>query len=871
MTQRVRNGFIVSTIALALLSLLWFRLDASALKNSLTEKLSVYAESTSMQAETSSLTFMHGIGLRLNQVKLDHPSIQITAKHINISIRLLPLLLGKFEINELDMHDAVFKLKSDSLALSAASISNLPLERIHLIRSRIESVDGIALLNNIKLELRGIGTEHETLWELNAQDEHQEVSGHGRILFHQGQLDSSFGKLKLANMPVTKLHSLVPARLLTWIEGEGNKLSGSLTMDMSNHQRWALFGEMMLENEFTHLAAKLRGKLNHPMDGKLVWKDSFIHLDKKAVIAIAGSCEQNECNTTLDAKNIAIERWHPFIPGSITFHRNISASTHLLASMQWNDEIWQGTAALKLKKASFLHNDKNIALPDLNFDISELSSHATTWSAKSAITSANISGVINVESNQESSGEKNMEITTDNADSKLWQPLANLLLSSLKLEPDLEAHGTIQGSVHLHQHNKRKKLELDVDATSTEINYSPWLKKAAEVEATCQANIQFSDARPYAINMSKCQLGASSIAQLNWSKKKERQKLVIDKLKLNLDSLHKHSVALPEAVKNFSGDLTGSGKTSWKNSEHWTKTMHGAWLLRNIGPQTWQADADIAVKKGLFSSKKMSIKGIYGQAELKGSFHFAKKRGDIDIISSSIDWDRYPTLTSYWHDISLRGKLKKTELILLNNNWQNIHSNYTFSQGTLSLKKLQGRVADGSISSDQLALSPGPNGLKIKGNLRGKKIQLDQLQGLNEWIQADMRGALHANIKLNGLISPSSTLPWSKNWQLSNGDLLIYSGDWQQHQQAESLTEQLGISTPILEEHYAFKKLEFRFKIRENKTDINGITLIRHKQTYRGKSSITPDLQISGKVQNRADKTYYLMNSHLPQIHWQAQ
>ncbi|MDQ6997414.1 MAG: hypothetical protein Q9M17_01740 [Mariprofundus sp.] len=871
MTAKLRTAIGVCAVVLALIVLLWVRLDADALNTRLSEHMSHYANA-SMQSEKTAVTFMHGIGLRLDQVKLDHPDFQLQAKHINISLRLLPLLMGQIKVDTLDMHDALFKLKSNAVDLSATFISRLPVERIHLIRSTVEAPDGTPLLSNLQLELRGLGTERETLWEFNAQKEKQAVSGHGRILFHQGHIESGFGKIKLANLPVAKLSAFAPTSLMHWIEGEGNNLSGSVTMDISKHQTWALFGEMMLENEPNKLAVKLRGKLSHLSDGKLEWKDSFIHLDGQAVIAIVGSCEHNNCSTTLDAKNIELMRWHPFIPKGVTFHRDISGTTQLMASLQWNEKTWQGQAALELNDASFQYDDQTIALPPLHLDVYELSGSTTTWNAKSHISSSNVTGTINVLSDQKENGDKNLELETHDSDSVLWQPLSNLLLSSLGLKPVLQASGSIQGSVHLHQHEKKKTLELNIDATPAHINYQPWGNKAANVVALCQVDITISDHKPSAINMNRCQLDASSITGLNWSEKKEQHALSIETLKLDFDSLKKQSIAVPASMQDITGQLTGSGSSHWKAPQHWTANLRGSFQLQHIGTQDWHSDGEVQIDKGTFSSEHLLVDGIFGKASLQGSFNQDSQRGDIDIISGTLDWSSLPPLSSPLLQIYLRGEIKQAELTLLHNQWHNIRSVYSLSQGALTLKKLQSAFAAGTLTSKQIVFSPTPDGLQIQGDILGQNIQLDQVQGLNDWMQADISGSLQANIILKGLIT--STIPernWQDTWRRSNGDILIYSGNWKQHKKAESLSVRLGFKSPSLTHAYAYKKLEFRFRVFEKKADISGISLLSHEQSFQGKASINSDSDLTGIIQNNTDQSRWLLESPLPQILWRQE
>ncbi|MDQ6970461.1 MAG: hypothetical protein Q9M16_08125 [Mariprofundus sp.] len=869
MTRSLRKTLIVSVTLLSIFSLLWLRLGADSLNANLLDKIEHFSDAR-VQAEKTSLTFMHGIGVRLDQVSLDQAGFHMQAKHINISLRLLPLLLGKTAIKSIDIHDGIFKLKSKALPantfmLNATATNAVPIQRIHLMRSRIEAPDGTVLLNNLQLDLRGIGSGHQTLWELDAKQGNQVLSGHGQIEFKQGTVESGFGKLKLSHMPVAKLQAFTPTSLMRWLEGAGNQLSGTLTMDISKHQRWAIFGEMLLENKQTALAAKLRGKLSHPSDGKLVWKDSFIHLGQQAVIAIAGSCEQDECRTTLDAKSITLAHWHPFIPASISFHKHISAMSDLQATLQWNDKTWQGKARLELKNvqmqqpAQLQQTEQHIDFPDMNLDIQQLSGSAHTWQARAVINAPETAGRIEIRSNQASNGDKNLEMNTQDADSTLWQPLANLLLSSLALDSTLQANGILQGSLHIHQHGELKRLELDIDASPITIDYKPWINKPATTIAICNASISLLKNTLQSMSLSDCQLDDSTLDKLTWTQKKAAQSFSLQQMHLNLDQLRTLSIPLPSNA--LSGELDTSLQSTWKGKQTWRNKLSGTIELSQLGSASWQVDGKIKAHNGILSSNAIHVFGDYGNADLNGSFDLAQQRGKIDISAATLDWTKLPQLPEFWQSITLRGKIKQSAFTLLQNNILNVHSLYTFTDASLTLSSFQAALASGLISSNKLKLSSLPNGLDIQGNIRAKSIQLGQLQALDNWLQASLSGSLQANIKLNGRL-PQSNIA---DWQHSNGDILIYSGSWQQHAAEQSLTEQL---LPTPSEPYAFKKLEFRFRVHQDNVDISDITLLQHGQTYRGQAIISPDLHLSGQVQNKADKHQFVIDSDLPQLHW---
>jgi len=307
--------------------------------------------------------------------------------------------------------------------------------------------------------------------------------------------------------------------------------------------------------------------------------------------------------------------------------------------------------------------------------------------------------------------------------------------------------------------------------------------------------------------------------------------------------------------------------------------MTGHWQLQHLGTETWQANGTVNLKSGIASSGRLLVNGSLGQAELKGSYEISKQRGNVDIIAGNLDWNPTDSPDKFWQSISLNGHIQHTELTLLDNHWYEIQSGYSLAEGKLILKELQSILADGSFTSKTLMFAPASdkstadespahagNGLGIQGYIRAENIQLHKIRRLSDWLQADISGQLHANIKLAGNLAQTSVTAW----QHSNGDILIYNGRWEKQMKSESLTERPGIKTPTFKP-YAFSKLGFRFHINGGIVDISKLKLVHRHQQYLGKASIMPNLHVQGRVKNSADSTGYLIDSTQPEINWQLQ
>jgi hypothetical protein len=867
----LRKALVAGVVLLAIGAMLTLRLNSDKISQHFYQQLQ-NATDAHLSARHAELTFMHGIGLHLDTVTISHPQYQLRAKHMNISLRLLPLLLGNIQTDSLDIHDADIIIHPVSLAPTSTAISSLPVPNIRLVRSRIQTADGKTILDNLYLDMRNIGLDSKTSWELKSKQGRQTLNGTGRLHFHGGQIASGFSKLKMEHFQLTRLEAFAPHALISWLKGEGSMLSGAITLDINKHQTWALFGEVELEREHkgtthagknkTDTVLKLRGKLSHPTDGALVWRDSFIHLGDQAVISIDGLCQQQDCNTRLDAKQVPLSEWAPFMPVGIAFYDHMSGMTDLNASIQWNEKQWQGNISVQLTDAHFKHGKDSIPLPTLDLQADNLGGNVSEWHTEATITSPESEGSIRIRNEQHHNGDKDLYINSHDADSELWQPLSNMLLSTLDIEPALQATGKIQGKLHLHQQAGKQSLSLDVDATQTQLAYASWLDKPENIVAQCKARLDLSDSHITAVSVQQCRLDDSSVDALNWSRHKESRKLSLNKLDLHIEQFRD---LLPENMHGLSGRLLGSGNTIWKENTSWLRNMGGQWQLENIATDTWHADGNVRIQAGIFSSNQLLIDGKYGNAKLFGSFDPTRQHGDIDIIAAQLDWNQTPALADFWQQLSIQGRIYKADLKLLDNNWQNIQSFYTFSHGQLRLNKLQARLADGQFFSNQLKLKPAPEGLDIQGDMRSKNIQLQKLSRLHRWLGAAISGKLQANIQLHGRIGQHKLVDWAH----SNGDILIYDGGWKRQQKPDSLTEKLGMLAPELQS-YAFSKLDFRFRIGKDGTDIPIISLVHLQQPWQGSATITPDLHLTGSMRNTADQTTHRLDSVLPKMQWHS-
>ena len=869
MTLQVRRLAIAGALLLALAITLVIRLDINSLNNQVLKEMQGFTQ-VGLEAKEHSFSFMHGIGLRLDGVTLKQEHYQVDAGHMNVGIRLLPLLLGKIEIDNLDIHDATIKVHPEAIAPTSSAISSLPVERIQLVRCKIQTFDGSDLLNNLHLDLRNIGANRETLWELQAQQKDHSLSGHGRLNFYNGEISAGFGKFKLDRVPLARLRAVTPASVFAWFENSEGGISGSLALDITHNQSWAVFGELRLQGEESAPPLRVRGKLEHPEAGLLTWHDSFIHFNDSAVMAIDGECNNQQCETGIDAMNVDLKTWFPLLPEGVSFHKQISGLTDLNAHIQWNDKDWDSSAAFRLKDASYHYQDNQYQLPEIELQSEELRGNKNSWFAKAILTSPDAKGEMAITSSQQRSGSKDMQINANQVDAPLWQPLANLLLTSLQILPRLEAEGEISGLIQLQQQTKGKTLSLDLDATKADLAYPLQFKKPENVPAKCKAEISWpnNNRTPDQVTLQSCHLDNSSLLKSVWKRSDKKQHITISDLSLQFDQLQHHAVLLPAGLSEFLGLVEGSGSSQKTadstKDESWAEQMSGTWRLQNFGREQWHSNGTITAKNGLFESPRLLVEGIHGKAEFKGGINFQKATGDVDILAATLLSKGYPALPELLEGLNIRGRIHQAQLSLLNNQIQAIHGYYRLHRGKLNMENIQATIAGGELFSKKLSITPRAGSFGLAGKIRLKNIQLEQVNHLNALLLAEMKGKLHANVELQGVIPDAS----SKAWQLSNGDILIYSGQWNRQSEADTLSEHLGIKETELITH-GFRELSFRFRIREQMSDISQLKLNLGGSLYSGKATISSDLEIEGALKSKEKGLRYAIDGNWPTPAWQ--
>jgi len=868
-------------LAILLLSaLLWWRLDVDALHSAIEQQVS-HLSGSHMQAKGVSLNLMHGVGLRFDQVTFNALRLSMQARHVDISIHLLPLLFGKVEMGTLDIHDAQVKLDGDALAALSVSFASLPFERVHMNRGAIIDADGVPQLENLQLDVRNIGPDREALLEVSARQGDYALQGHGQLAFRAGAVMSGFGKLKLKSIPASLLTTVAPAMLTEWFGRQSQRLTGGLTLDITRHQGWSLFGEIEAQGDAEdgveeQVPVRLRGKISHPADGELVWHDSFIHLQDRAVIALDGHCLAGKCESRLDAHNVPVRAWFKLLPETAALPRTLAGNTRLTAMLRWQGDIWQATGSLGLNELSFRHEQQALNLPAMHLVASDLHGNRDGWSGKARLSFPQYGGEVRLQAESGVSQPaatqhtKNqgwqLKLASEQLNDGVWQPLGNLLLSSLRLAPELAGSGPLRAEVVLQQQPEHTLLQLDFDAGEATLNYGKqWLKPGA-LAGRCHASIGWPSliSQPDSLQLDQCVLGTSQLAHLEYHQGQHTDSVKFAGLRLNLNQLNDKKLGLPLWLQSYQGRIEGDGSLGWSHDTGALIDAGGQWNLQQLGTADWQLSGNLNAKDGVLSSKHLQVSGSLGRAELKGSFRLPTHRGWVDVLGGHLNWQTLPALPAWWPDLHLNGKLHRMHVNIAGYQWQDIAADYRLIDGRMTLEHGKVGFAGGELDTDGLMLEPAEGMLHIDGKIRARNVLMEQMPWANGWLQAGMSGKMQANIELKGVLPVTG----AGGWQRSNGDVTIYSGAWSPHakQDVKDGGEQTAVKM-VTGQSAEFRRLKFRFRIQEQVTEFSGLDLTSHGNRYRGKAVMAADGSISGSVSGKEGR--YAIDGEWPHPHWQ--
>jgi hypothetical protein len=859
---------IAAVSVLLVAALLHYRMNPGNMRKELLPRVSGLTHAT-IDYDRLSFSFVHGLDVRLDKVRMQHTSWRVEAPTVLLELRVVPLLLGKIELAGIYLRSPVIRFApKEEQQTSATEMHGLPrelmLDQLSVSDATIINGTGQVLISGLDMDIQDIGLSRTMRWELQARTGEQMASGHGQLGLRLGTIDDGFGKLSLERIPLQALHD-IPwlTRLTDRLSSHGyHQLSTVITLNIGHNDQWTTFSESTLSGDPGRPDIKLRGKLYRDTHHALAWKDAFIQVGPNDKLGIEGGCDTaGVCVSAVRGRSIDLA---PFVsittPATPTW-QPVSGNMSVQADLHWQHQDWNLAGQADLQGVNWQDAAGTFSMPDFHISNVLASGKKNSVNLKSALfVFAKQSGTLLADGHYDmNSKEGDLHLRLE-ALQDAWAPV--LRLASM-IDPGgalpISGQGTMQGSIGLVLANDRPDLQFSLDGTQAEVHIAGAVKPAGV------AAMASGDWRPGTddahLVITAATLGASTLKGLAWQHNRTRRELAVSDIKLDMQALRKQGVSFPAVLKPFQGSIAGNLATAWevpvpadRPQDLWPGLpgLTAQLDLDRFGTDSWQLQGHVSLDHGSAALQQLELTGAHGSTELDGDLSFASGRGRIDVHHGSLSWYSGDAMPNWLTAMHLHGRIRDLNVSWLDQNWRQVGARYRLDRAHLKISDLKAGIGDGNIAARDLSITFAPGSLALQGSAQIGAMHIQTLPGLVAMLQGELTGKTFATFRFSG------TLPF-QNWQgwRGDGNILIYGGHWRPQPQG-------GVTQAV----HHFDLFGFRFRGFKDHTSIQNIQIEDASGHYVGTARLDAGGQLQGTLNRRPEGTAITLSGTWPHISW---
>ena len=860
---------IAAGVALTLAVLLYVRLDTGRMQKTLPPLVSRLTGAT-IHFDSLSFSMVHGLDVRLGRVRMQHAFWTIEAPTALLELRVVPLLLGKIELQGIYLRSPVIRVaprqqtKTGSVMEAHGLPRGLTLDQLSVSDATLMSESGQTWISGLDMDIQDIGPSRTMRWELQARTGEQTAVGHGQLSLRLGTIDSGFSKLTLERIPLQALRSLyrLPGGLTTRLIDHGyDRLSAVLTLNIGHDDQWTLFGETKVTGAADRPAITLRGRAYRDTTHDLGWKDTFLQVGTGAVLGAEGSCTMagGLCTTAIRGRSIDLAPLRALTAPDNPTWQPVSGSMDVQGSLRWQRKGWNLAAQAEMEGLTWKDAAGSFVLPDLHISDLLASAKDQAIALKSArIGFAKQSGSLLASGSYDRNAHAGQMLLRLDALQDAWVPV--LRLASM-VDPaqglDIGGGGIMQGDVQLSVADGRPDLRFSLDGTKAAIRIAG-AKKPAGMAAVASGDWQPGGDDAH-LDITTATLGASTLKRLIWQHSKAKRQLLIDRIRLDMQALRKQGVVFPPAMRDVQGAITGNLSTAWpfplptdRPQDLWPgmARLTANLDLDRFGTNRWQLQGHVVLDHGQTALQGLKLTGAHGAAQLHGDISFAAMKGRIDIPHGNLTWDSANPMPAWLTAMRLRGRIKNLDMTWLGQSWTGLTGWYQMHGGELKLTNLRAGIADGNLASSGLRFGFVPGGMTLKGTAQFGAMHVQRLAGLDALLSGHLSGKTFATIKLDGRLPPAGWAGWR-----SDGNIMIYGGSWRPQPRK-------GTVQAI----HHFDLMGLRFRNRHGRVSLSHIQYEDAGGRYTGTAMLGNAGAIEGKMVRHKDGAAFALGGPWPYL-----
>ncbi|MDQ6959370.1 MAG: hypothetical protein Q9M24_09725 [Mariprofundaceae bacterium] len=843
MTRWWRNALVASLILLLAISgVLFLRLDPGKLSASVQSQLQQWS-GQKIQVGSASLSLFQGLSLRIQDVDIqsEKQAWHLHADNIRLGLSVWHLLQGKTSIKSAEIIRPVLDFSKPPQMKKLAMIAlSKPLEWVRIRQGRIRITGKIAA-QGFDATVRRISREREMTWELQSKLFGGDLTTQGRIRYDAQGRRSAFGKLKARHILLNGLPVSLAGLALPQLAYES--FETSLTFDANTNREWSLFGDAEIHASLKNMPpVTWRGKVKGTGLQRLNWHDAFLRIGRNAMFSTSGECTHGKgCNFGIDTRNAEI----PLILKAINLNIPIKGTLDTKVSVSWKNGQWSTMGKLASHHVSW----SDISVPDTTISIPNalyrVPGHFELENIH--LQPAEESGDIVLEKLHRSAQEWNLNARIRNM-ANGWVPFANILLKLNGMAPDVRGEGILNAEIYVSMNSGHRKIGFSVDSSQARLIYAKAFEKPKGVRANITAHLDTRGNRSL-FSIHNMDLGDSHAEQIQWVIGQGKTKSVSAKqIRVDLAKLKQNGIILPDTMKDWHGTIRGRFShvqpVAGTPVTDWFSKSGANLQLNAFGPKgnTW--DGLINIRDGTLSTQNLYWETTGQHARLDGAINLFSKQGNINLQDATLSWKQGDALPAWLGQAELHGYLRNINLDWMGNTWGGLHGAYRTRGNHITLKKIRGKLAGGSIQSPKMSLVLSPESVRFSGPVRMAIVRLNKLRGLSEALGAKLDGYMYLNANLEGKLPWHTKSPWR-----GNGDIEIQHGYWQPVD--KKLTISVGGLRMKTSEMIPFSRFTTRFNLERRVLQFTRMQLETGAKQITGNAFLHPNGEIGGNLQIR--------------------
>ncbi|MFQ5355441.1 MAG: hypothetical protein ACE5DY_02930 [Mariprofundaceae bacterium] len=832
--------FAVAALVLAIVTFLFWRLDAELLGQHFSEQLG-HAVQRQVKIGEVSFSLAHGPGLSIRDFRIIQgvgDSWGLSARQVDGSLELIPLLMGELRFQK------IFILSPDIFLTSVPETAlfklppDLKLERLSLRNGSLQLTDVGQRLDHILLDVRGLSQNIESRWEMKARFGDKTLQSDGRASIRNSAISTAFGKFKTDALPVS---TFTNKEIPNWLRR--HMLSTTLTFNMNVRGQWQLFGDLSLNNtEEETPAIRLRGKIEgDSTTGRLSWHDSFMHIGRKTVVASSGERDAGgSYNFTATSREGRLEDMIAATGMDIP----LKGILNLESKLTWSDGTLRGDGKLDWLSTAW----SGTPVPNIiaTFEGLQFNSRGLLKIQTIEAKQGKKNGTLRLGSIKHDTGGWSVSVRIKEMED-WWVEVANTASAFTGFKPFWKGGGVLSGSAEISKSMGALRVSAQWNADHASLTYASVFSKPEKVPAS--GSILFEDkGGSRALEIADFQLGSSSIKNASWQHKKGEQHIRVEAMDLDFPEAKRFKLGLPDALTDLHGKIRGSFGINTKStqpflSENWQSWLPGAdaiLYLKDFGPHEHFWNGTLRLQQGRASSPRLHWQHQQQEASLSGSVSLIPLAGEVH-IRDAIFPEGDISFPDWLKMADLSGSFAGKQLAWGGNAFREISGNYRLKSGRLKLRKTLASLARGKISSDLLQLDLNHSPVLFSGPLLIKGINLDELRFRDT--DRLINGILYATTTIHGALPISRWRQWE-----GVGEIEIRDGKLAGTNLYGHLSSLIGLPHRSNHKETLFSRLNARFELRDNTFLFSRLLLDSPVFSAHGKGSINSDNSVDAHL-----------------------